>query len=133
MVEQIEARTAAPDETLAKQWVNLDLQERDIKIEKHRLELELRLRMHERKAEVWEIGGADLEYRPANEYDQGILAGLAEHMPPADFNAMLRAPVEPKVDVRRAQAWAKKGEPYKSIVERSKKIGPPEFKIKRAG
>ena len=112
-------------------WAQADVNIRQARINQHGLEVEIRQLMHEARAELAESTLAEATYRPAVEWDRGVLAGLAEVMPPDEFVKILTAPKEPVVDARLAVKLAKRGEPYNGIVERARKEGPPELKVTR--
>lgn len=120
-----------PLETLLDQWAAADLAVYHARIEQHRLEVQIKTLMHESRAELVESRLAEATYRPAVEYDRSILATLAEVIPPEEFARMLSVPKDPVVDARKAREWAKKGDPWRSIVENARREGPPTLKVMR--
>ena len=113
-------------------WQTAMLEAKEAAKARYEVETQIVEWMRDNRAEQIEADGVVATFRPEIIYDYGVLAGLAEVMAPEEFMAILTnpKPPEPRVNVVEAKKWAKKGEPWRSIVERAAITGLPVLKIK---
>ncbi len=124
---------------LLQDWADLNAAEREIKIEKHAVEQRIRDAMAENNAEYAEGAGLEVTYKETVEYDKaldGPLAVIAEQLSPEELDAVLtdQKPAPPRTfHVSRVKALVKRGDPFKSAVEKATLRGPAQVKIRVVG
>ena len=134
-----ELTSLSNDELLAS-WKEAGDAIRKAELEQFAIHQEIATRMNTERAELWTSDGVEAVFKPANDWDQGRLAALAEfigdganQITPFDFEGLL-APVKPvdrKFLIPQIVKLAKRGEPFRSIIESSKRQTPPALKIRR--
>lgn len=120
-------------ETLADLWGEADEQVHEAEVYRHAILTAIEAKMVENRQEVVAGTNAAGTFKADTEWDRVALMSVKEHMSPVEWDALLTNPSPPerKPDLRKIKQLAKRGDPFRTIIEQAQRPGIPRLKMTR--
>lgn len=118
---------------LARLWLTLDEAAHNLAIDKHTIEREMVQLMEADDAEEFTDGTVEVTRKRGIEWDQGVLDGLREFIPPDDLPSFMAAErvIAPKWNATKVKVLRKKGGDLKRIIDKAARPTLPVLTVKR--
>ncbi len=120
--------------TLLDVWAQADDAVHEAEVYQHAVAQAVEQAMQNARAEQATTVEAAAEYRGAVEWDEAELTRLKEHLSPEEWDAILTARRDPpprKPNITKVKMLAKRGDPFRGIIEDAQRSGAPRLKLTR--